>query len=66
MQAEFALGLDGLPERDVRSRLVKIERLIGELAKGRKIYGHLFDDLLSLKYLHQRYTNYLRWVQWKA
>ncbi len=63
---EFAGGLEGLPERDVQARLVKIERFIGDLAKGRKIFGHLYDDLLCLKYLHQRYTNYLRWVRWKG
>ena len=28
-----------------------------------KLYGHLYDDLLKLKYLHQRYTNYLRWLR---
>ena len=61
--AEFKRGLDGLTESEVRSRLVKIERLIGEWAKGRKLYGHLYDDLLKLKYLHQRYTNYLRWLK---
>ena len=33
---------------------------------GRKLYGHLFDDILKLKYLHQRYTNYLKWLQWKG
>ena len=48
---------------EVRARLVKIERLIGDWAKGRKLYGHLYDDLLKLKYLHQRYTNYLRWLK---
>jgi len=37
--------------------------LIGELVKGRKLYGHLYDDLLKLKYLHQRYTNYLHWLR---
>ena len=37
--------------------------LITEWAKGRKLYGHLYDDLLKLKYLHQRYTNYLRWLK---
>jgi hypothetical protein len=30
------------------------------------LYGHLFDDLLKLKYLHQRYTNYLKWLKWKG
>jgi hypothetical protein len=61
--AEFKRGLDGLTEGEVRGRLVKIERLIGDWAKGRKLYGHLYDDLLKLKYLHQRYTNYLRWLK---
>ena len=59
----FDLGLDGLKAREVRARLVKIERLITEQSKGRKLYGHLYDDLLKLKYLHQRYTNYLLWLK---
>jgi len=63
LSADFAKGLDGLSERETRSRLSKIERLIGELVKGRKLYGHLYDDLLKLKYLHQRYTNYLHWLR---
>lgn len=63
LSAEFARGLDGLSERDTRARLVRIERLIEERVKGRKLYGHLYDDLLKLKYLHQRYTNYLHWQQ---
>ena len=25
-------------------------------------YGPLYDELLHLKYLHQRYTNYLAWL----
>lgn len=60
---EFAQGLDGLGEGETRQRLMKIERLVTEWTKGRKLYGHLYDDLLKLKYLHQRYTNYLRWRQ---
>ncbi|ELX09755.1 putative ATPase [Janthinobacterium sp. HH01] len=61
--AEFAKGLDGLTEREALARLTKIERLVAEQLKGRKLYGHLYDDLLKLKYLHQRYTNYLSWVR---
>lgn len=60
---EFNQGLDGLGETETRNRLVKIERLISDWSKGRKLYGHLYDDLLELKYLHQRYTNYLRWLK---
>lgn len=59
---EFASGLDGLTEREVRGRLTRIERLVAERTAGRKLYGPLYDELLQLKYLHQRYTNYLAWL----
>jgi MoxR-like ATPase len=65
LQDEFAAGLEGLRESEVRARLVKIERLIGQWSGGRKLYGHIYVDLLKLKYLHQRYTNYLRWLKFK-
>ena len=60
---EFEKGLDGLTEREARKRLTAIERLIGKWAGGKKVYGHLYEDLMKLKYLHQRYTNYLRWLE---
>lgn len=65
LQAEFEQGLEGLTESEVRRRLVAIERLIGQWGGGRKLYGHVYDDLLKLKYLHQRYSNYLRWLKYK-
>lgn len=66
LETEFAKGLEGLTESEVRARLVKIERIITSWSKGRKLYGHIYDDLVKLKYLHQRYTNYLRWLKWKG
>jgi MoxR-like ATPase len=66
LTAEFEKGLEGLSQREVKSRLVKIERVLNDWAKSRKFYGHMFDDVLKLKYLHQRYTNYLRWLAWKG
>jgi hypothetical protein len=63
LATEFRRGLNGVTEAETRARLVRIERVIGEWSKGRKLYGHLYDDLLVLKYLHQRYTNYLRWLR---
>jgi MoxR-like ATPase len=63
MSTEFDKGLEGISERDIRARLTRIERLVDERVKGRKLYGHLYDDLLKLKYLHQRYTNYLHWLR---
>ena len=63
LQEQFELGLDGVAEREVRKRLVAIESLIADWSRSRKLYGHIYDDLLDLKYLHQRYTNYLRWLE---
>jgi hypothetical protein len=65
LTAEFARGLEGVSQREVRARLTKIERVLKEWSRSRKFYGHLFDDVLKLKYLHQRYTNYQRWLEWK-
>jgi MoxR-like ATPase len=66
LSAEFENGLEGVSQREVKNRLVKIERVLHQWSKSRKFYGHMFDDVLKLKYLHQRYTNYLRWLQWKG
>ena len=66
LSAEFEQGLDGVSQREVKNRLVKIERILHQWSKSRKFYGHMFDDVLKLKYLHQRYTNYLRWLEWKG
>lgn len=65
LEDDYAKGLDGLKEFDVRQRLVSIERLMKQFSDGRKVYGPQFDVLLKLKYLHQRYTNYLRWLKWQ-
>ena len=63
---EFNAGLEGINEKQVRKRLVKIERVIRDWSKSRKFYGHMYDDVLKMKYLHQRYTNYLHWLVWKG
>lgn len=63
---ELRRGLEGVPENEVRARLVRIERLLAEWSQNRKLYGRTFDDVLALKSMHQRYTNYLRWLRWKA
>ena len=63
---ELRKGLEGVPEAEVRARLVKIERLLGQESQARKLYGPTFDDVLALKSMHQRYTNYLRWLRWKT
>jgi MoxR-like ATPase len=64
LEATFARGLDGVSSAEAQAVLTGIERLLAEWSRGRKLYGPLHDDLLALKYLHQRYANYLRWLEW--
>lgn len=64
LSGELEKGLEGVSEKAVRKQLVAIERTLKSWSQGRKLYGHMFDDILKLKYLHQRYTNYLRWLEW--
>jgi len=61
--AEFRKGLEGLPRKEVQSRLQAIEAQVADVCRQRKLSGPLHDDLLLLKYLHQRYTNYLVWLE---
>lgn len=63
--AEFERGLDGVSPAEVRRRLTEIERVLDSWSAQRKLYGHLYDDALAVKYLHQRYLNYLAWLQWQ-
>lgn len=65
LTTQFEAGLEGVSQAEVRKRLVAIEKVLTQWSKSRKFYGHMFDDVLKLKYLHQRYTNYLRWLEWK-
>nr|MCU0709861.1 AAA family ATPase [Pirellula sp.] len=65
MSEVFEKGLEGVSESEVRKRLIEIERLLKSWSGSRKFYGYMFDDVLKLKYLHQRYTNYLRWLSWR-
>lgn len=66
MLDEFGRGLNGLTEAETRTRLERIERLLASWSTGRKLYGTVYDDILVLKYLHQRYTNYLAWLRWQG
>ena len=58
----FDKGLDGLSAKEVRKRMVRIEKILRKWNK-QKLQGAMLDDILSLKYLHQRYTNYWNWLQ---
>ncbi|HOV14247.1 MAG TPA: AAA family ATPase, partial [Spirochaetota bacterium] len=63
---DFEKGLNGVTESETKSKLVEIEKILSEYSAQNKLYGPLYDDILTLKYLHQRYSNYLRWLQWNS
>jgi MoxR-like ATPase len=65
MDEDFDKGLDGVPEAEVRRRMTAIESQLATVAKATKLYAHVQNDVLKLKYYHQRYSNYLRWLTWK-
>ena len=65
LSKQFKLGLDGVTEAEVRKQLAQIEKIATNRAAGKKLYGNIYDDLLKLKYLHQRYLNYLYWLRSK-
>ncbi|RKR73825.1 AAA family ATPase [Frondihabitans australicus] len=60
--AQLGQGLDGVSSVEASRRITSIESQIAAVAKQGKLYGRHYDDLLTLKYLHQRYTNYLLWL----
>lgn len=64
VESVFEKGLEGVTQKEVKAQLVQIERTLEKWSKSRKLYGHMYDDILKLKYLHQRYSNYLKWLQW--
>lgn len=65
IEEAFARGLEGVTEKEAKDMILKIERIMSDWSKSRKFYGHVFDDVLKLKYFHQRYTNYLLWLNSK-
>ncbi|MCX7023004.1 MAG: AAA family ATPase, partial [Spirochaetes bacterium] len=64
--ATFARGLEGVPLDVAEAELARAEKLIAAIASERKLTGPLYDDLLSLKYLHQRWSAYIRWLKWRG
>lgn len=62
----FASGLEGVDADEVRKRINTIETTLARISKGTKLYAHVHADVLKLKYYHQRYSNYLRWLSWQA
>lgn len=62
---KFKQGLENVSIKEIDKRLLDIEKQLHKWSQEKKLYGYRHDDILKLKYLHQRYTNYRRWLQWK-
>lgn len=66
MEKVFDQGLDGVSEQEVRKQMAAIESHLQQLAGATKLLAHVHNDVLKLKYYHQRYSNYLRWLTWNG
>jgi MoxR-like ATPase len=66
LEEAFNRGLAGVNAAEVKKALNNIESHLSRLAKGTKLYAHVHTDVLKLKYFHQRYSNYLRWLKWRG
>jgi hypothetical protein len=62
---QFKQGLEKVSLKEIDKRLLDIEKQLHTWSQDKKLYGYRHDDILKLKYFHQRYTNYRRWLQWK-
>ena len=62
---EFSSGLENVSLKEVEKRLYSIEHQLKKWSEETKLYGYRADDILKLKYYHQRYGNYKRWLLWK-
>lgn len=60
---QFNQGLEGVSVKQAQQRIHQIEITIAKIIQGKKMYGHTYEDVVKLKYLHQRYTNYLNWLK---
>lgn len=65
VEEDFNQGIENLKLPDVEKRMVDIEKILADWSGTGKLYGHMADDILKLKYYHQRYSNYRRWLKWK-
>ncbi|MEP6842005.1 MAG: MoxR family ATPase [Pseudolysinimonas sp.] len=63
---QSATGLDGVTAVETARRITAVESMIATIAGTGKLYGRSYDDLLALKYLHQRYSSYRRWLESSA
>lgn len=60
---EFGTGLSGVSALEASRRITAVETQLRRIAETGKLYGRDFDDVVTLKYLHQRYTAYVRWAR---
>jgi len=63
LKQQFDQGLEGVTSQECQERLAHIEACLTELSQSKKLTGTIHTDALTLKYLHQRYKNYLNWLQ---
>lgn len=63
LKEQLDQGLEQIDEQQCKQQLQKIEHLLTNFSQSNKLTGAIHSDALTLKYMHQRYSNYLRWLQ---
>jgi MoxR-like ATPase len=61
-----AKGFGDATLAEAEAEIARLESMIQAISQGRKLNGPLYDDALALKYLHQRWSAYARWLRWRS
>jgi len=59
-------GLDNLPDKEARKRLNRVRKTLQGYQKAGELSAFNYADIIMLKSIYMRYTNYLLWLEGKA
>ena len=62
LRAELDQGLAGVSAKDVKRRLGRLSKVMERLMKRSELSGPVYEDLIHLKSMYSRYTNYSHWL----
>lgn len=63
LRDQLELGLEGVPAKEVKSRLTLVLSAMSDLSKKTELSGPVYEDLVQLKSIYSRYQNYLNWLE---
>ncbi len=63
LRDELDQGLAGVSPAEVTRRLGRLSSLMTELMQRSELSGPVYEDLIHLKSMYSRYTNYAHWLR---